>query len=183
MRYNFPNRTLDPNLCHDYTIGRNIQFPTSVPDAWIEVWAKFSSNFTTVVPGNLCTSTSSAGYKFLFARVWGTGRFNLIVGVFGHSITWGYPDNLGAYNGVPSGSTYFDGQWHRWRLHTKVGLAGIATAYLDNTKIAQFVNVSINRTGIYGVALSRNMNQGPTQVISLKYGAVRVWRSDPGWGF
>src|SRR5262249_9358276 len=25
MRYDLPNRTNDPNLCHDYTVGRNIQ--------------------------------------------------------------------------------------------------------------------------------------------------------------
>ena len=180
MRYDFPDRTNDPNLCHDYTIGRNIKFPSQEQEVWVEIWAKFDGNFVTVAP--TCSGTSSAGYKFVFLRVNTSERFNLIVGVYGNSNTWGYPDDLQAYHGNPNASQYFDGQWHRWRFHARVGQSGIAAAYLDNTKIADLRNIPINRQYIDGIALGRNMNQGPIHPQSLKLGSHQRLANRSGLG-
>lgn len=182
LKYTWPDRSNTPNLCHDFTIGRNIQLPAAVPEVWVEVWAKFSANFTTKVPQ--CAGISNAGYKFVHLRVLpSSSRFNMNVGNFMTVSTWGYPDNEQAYQGDPKPHQYFDGQWHRWRFHVKVGPAGKAIAYFDNTLIYAFNNVPINRTSVYSIALGRNINQGPIQVQSLNWGAVRAWRSDPGWGW
>ncbi len=186
MRYDFPDRTNDPKLCHDYTIGRNVAFPQAVTEVWISLWAKFDATFTTVVPNNACQGISSSGYKFVFGRVFpSAGRFNLIVGMNGVSNTWGYPDNDQAweYGMPPKASQFFDGKWHEWRFHLKVGPAGIAIFGLDGQVDKAFTNVLINRTGITGIGLGRNMNQGPVHPQSLSWGAISVWRSDPGWGW
>lgn len=182
LKYTWPDRSNTSNLCHDFTIGRNIQLPAAVPEVWVEVWAKFSANFTTKVPQ--CAGISNAGYKFVHLRVLpSSSRFNMNVGNFMTESTWGYPDNEQAYQGDPKPYQYFDGQWHRWRFHVKVGPAGKAIAYFDNTLIYAFNNVPINRTSVYSIALGRNINQGPIQVQSLNWGAVRAWRTDPGWGW
>lgn len=186
MRYDFPDRTGSPNLCHDYTIGRNVVFPSPVQEVWIEAWTKFSANFKTVVPS--CAGTSSAGYKFIFGRVSPSqDRFHVIAGVFGTQLNFHYPDLTSDFAGGPHPSTYFDGQWHRWRMHLKVsaggGAVGIAILYFDDKHVATFRNVNIPRNSIVGLALGRNMNQGPTQAQSLWWGRVRAWRTDPGWGW
>jgi hypothetical protein len=186
MVYNFPDRSTWSNLCKDHTIGRNVNFPTPVQEVWVEVWTKFSAGFQTLVPS--CAGQSSAGYKFLFGRVNPSNdRFHIIAGVFNTQVNFHYPDGTNDYAGPPAPALYFDGQWHQWRMHLKVSNGGtnngIAILYRDNSHVATFTNVTIARNNIYGLALGRNMNQGPTQVQTLHFGRIRAWKSDPGWGW
>lgn len=182
MRYTFPDRSQARNLCRDFTIGRNIRLPEEVQELWVEVWAKFSHGFSTKVPQ--CAGRSNAGYKFVHLRVRPSrSRFNLNVGNFMTQTTWGYPDREQAFQGSPKPSEYFDGKWHRWRLHVRVGRNGLATAYFDDRLIHAFVGVPIDRSSIYGIALGRNINQGPVRPQSVNWGLIKVWRQDPGWGW
>ena len=34
---------------------------------------------------------------------------------------------------------------------------------------------------LYGVALGRNINQGPDHLQSLWWGRIRAWDTNPGW--
>jgi hypothetical protein len=185
MRYDFPGRSNEPNVCHAFTVGRNIKFPEPVTEVWVDVWLKFSPNFSTKVPG--CQGQSNPDYKLLFGRVEGKERFGLQVGTFGHSTTWGYPTRTAAYVGRPETGAYFDGRWHRWRLHMRVSPRllsdGVAVAYFDNTRIASFTEMMIPRRAITGLALGRNMNQGPASPQQLWWGKISVYRTDPGWGW
>ena len=192
MKYTFPDRTGDPNICHDLTIGRNIALPAQVQEVWVEVWAKFSSNFSTG-PVSGCSGISTPAYKFIFGRVDVSSRFQVILGGYGGTnghLNFGYPDHEDANDTdflTPPTSAYFDGNWHRWRLHLKVSAGGtnngIAILYLDDTLVKAFTNVTIARQFIYGIALGRNINQGPIQVQTVKWGSVRAWNTSPGWGW
>jgi hypothetical protein len=182
MKYTFPDRSASGSVCNDFTVGRNIGFPSNVDEVWVEVWAKFSANFETRVPA--CDGQSAPDYKFMFGRVLNNGRFEIKAGTFGNSLATNYPGGTTKNKAYPT-SNYFDGQWHRWRMHIKVSSAqtGIARFYLDNTAIGQVSGINIPGGAIYGLALGRNLNQGPLQVQSVNWGQVKVWRVDPGWGW
>jgi hypothetical protein len=192
MKYTWPDRSNDPNICHDFTVGRNLTLPSQVQEVWIEIWAKFSSNFSTG-PLSQCTGISTPAYKFVFGRVDVSSRFQVILGGYGGPnghINFGYPDHEDANDTdftTPPPSAYFDGQWHRWRMHFKVSAGGTnngtAILYVDNTLVHAFTNVTIARNFIYGIALGRNLNQGPIQLQSLNWGSVRLWNVSPGWGW
>jgi hypothetical protein len=199
--YNFPDRTDDVTLCHDYTIARNLQFPRPVPEVWIEVWTKVDRNFETLVPGGRCSSASTNAYKFIFARCHGSrcGRFETELGSsLGHAQTIFGPGLVAPRawqvipipTGVLPYSQVADQQWHRWRFHFKVGPSGRVVMGFDDRKLydsatdpAQAHPTSIEATDIYGLALGRNMNQGPTHPQSLRWGLVEVFRTDPAWGW
>jgi hypothetical protein len=190
MRYTFPDRTTDSTRCGDYPIGRNINLPSVVKEVWVEVYVKFSANFQTLAPG-AWGCTSNAEYKFIFGRTDGGSRFNLNAGTYGNAWTFGIPfDEQGAGgtppNVVAGADRVWDGQWHQYRLYFKVSSAsgvsdGAARFYLDGTLIKSYANVAINDTDIYGVALGRNMNQGPAQPSYVWWGRIRIWNQNAGW--
>ncbi len=192
MRYDFPDRTGDlVGRCGDYSIGVNLVLPTAVQEVWVEVYGKFGANFTTSAPSGW-NCASNPEYKFIHGRVTGGSRFNLNSGTYpSHDWTWGIPfDEQGAGgtppNTIPGGAAVWDGQWHQYRLHMKVSSAlnvadGSAQAYLDGALLKTFTNVVINDTNIYGIALGRNMNQGPATPTSVWWGRVAMWNTDPGW--
>ena len=163
-------------------------------ERWIEVWARFSNGFT-----NAPSSGPDYDYKFLlFLRSQGS-RWNVqMLGQNGSNTQWGYPGNgnteaawTATGNGTEgrlsggnwSSANVWDGQWHRHRFHLSFG-SGTAhsTWYVDNTPI----HVSSNKTftGSFDVIfLGANMNVGPTQVQTLDWANIRIWTSNPGWGF
>lgn len=193
MRYDFPDRTTDSNRCGDYTIGRNMVLPTTVTELWVEVAARYQVNWTTVAPSSwACTSNSD--YKFFAARVNGTGRFMLFAGTYGQGWQFGYPGNDEGANsdtpGVYGNSVYpfsttgnpWDGQWHVYRFHYKVGNPGAAEWWYDGVKMPGFPSVDASvASNIYGLAIGRNMNQGPGQPMSIWWGRIAVYNTNPGW--
>ena len=80
----------------------------------------------------------------------------------------------------------WDGLWHQYRVYFKVSSArgvpdGAARFYLDGRLIKSFATVVIDATDIYGVALGRNLNQGPEEPMSVWWGRIRIWERTPGW--
>jgi uncharacterized protein YjdB len=194
MRYDFPDRTSDTSgRCGDYTIGRNVVLPSSVTELWVEVAARYATNWTTVAPSSwACLSNSD--YKFVAARVNGTGRFMLFAGTYGQGWQFGYPGNDEGANsdtpGVYGNSVWpfsttgnpWDGLWHVYRFHYKVGNPGAAEWWYDGVKMPSFQNVDASvATSIYGIAIGRNMNQGPGQAMSIWWGRIAVYKTNPGW--
>ena len=184
MRFDFPDRTGEggsgtTGRCSDYTIGRNINFPNHLTEVWIEAVVKFQSGFTTVAPAGW-GCTSAAAYKTVFGRT-DVSRFNLVLGIFGNEYTWGYPGNEEPSDD-PMTFSPFDGQWHVYRMHMKLGSGtGAATVMVDGVTVKNFSNVSTSASYIYGVALGRNMNQGPGAAQSMWWGKVTIWDQDPQW--
>jgi hypothetical protein len=134
---------------------------------------------------------SNAEYKFTFGRTDGGSRFNLNVGTFGDAWTFGVPFDEQGSGGTPPGVVWgshqvWDGQWHQYRLSLKVSSGtgvpdGAGEFWLDGRLIKAYVAVVINDTDILGIALGRNMNQGPAQQSYVWWGSIRVWNSDPGF--
>jgi hypothetical protein len=190
MRYDFPDRSGDGARCGDYPVGRNINLPSTVQEVWVEAYVKFAANFRTLAPSSW-GCISNAEYKFIFARVNGGSRFNLNSGTYGSAWTFGIPfDEQGAggtpRDVVPGADGVWDGQWHQYRLYFKVSSTagasdGAARFYLDGVLVKAFTNVNIPDSGIYGLALGRNMNQGPAQPTSVWWGRIQAWNQNPGW--
>jgi hypothetical protein len=191
MQYVFPNRSNDlADRCHDFTIGRNIDLPRAVREVWVEVYARFSANFHTLAP-RAWGYRSGAEYKFILGRTHGGSRFNLNAGTFGSAWTFGIPFDEQGDGGtppkvVPGAAAVWDGLWHQYRVYFKVSSArgmpdGAARFYLDGRLIKSFATVVINDTDIYGVALGRNLNQGPEEPMSVWWGRIRIWERSPGW--
>lgn len=184
MRYDFPAISQS-----DYTIGVNLNLPSTVNEVWVELVAMFSANFTTLGP-----ASGNADYKFFSGRVSGSGRFMLFCGTYGNGWQYGYPGNdqgtgsdVAGYYGnatypfILSGSPW-DGQWHVYRFHWKVGNPGAAEWWYDGERMPSFPSVDASAgTGIYGLALGRNMNKGQSVAMSLWWGRIRVWNTDPGF--
>jgi len=191
MRFAFPDRSNDlANRCHDYTIGRNIDLPRAVREVWVEVYARFSANFHTMAP-RTWGCRSGAEYKFILGRTHGGSRFNLNIGTGGSGWTFGIPFDEQGDGGtppkvVPGATAVWDGLWHQYRVYFKVSSArgvsdGAARFYLDGRLIKSFATVVIDATDIYGVALGRNLNQGPEEPMSVWWGRIRIWERTPGW--
>lgn len=189
LRYDFPVVNTS-----DYTIGCNLQFPAQVGEVWLELYHKFSSTFTTLGP-----ASGNADYKFNSIRTTGPStRFMTFAGTYGTGWQFGYPGNdEGAnsdVNGYYGNSTFdftnfgtpFDGAWHRYRYHYKIGsgTSGLAIWFYDGHRMPSFPAVDSSSGGVmYGWALGRNMNKGTSQSMSEWWGRVAFYIGDPGWGF
>src|SRR4029077_15830321 len=158
---------------------RNISLPSTVTEAWIEAEVKFDSTFVTVAP-SAWGGTSAAAYKFILPRT-DVSRFQLVVGIFGADYTFGYPGNEEPADWGMEW-TPFDGQWHVYRMRVKCGNGtGVATLWVDGVKLRDFENVTTSASGIYGIALGRNVNQGPDHPQSVWLGRIAVYNTNPGW--
>lgn len=189
MRYDYPDRTAiggsgTTGRCTDYTISRSLTTGAR-QHIWVEIYLRFSSNFTVVAPTAWgCTSASEL--KLVFGGVGGgDGRYNLEMQA--NRWIFGYPTNEAiAIINSPTPSTILDNQWHRFRFEFKVssqtGVAdGVARAWIDNTLVSNLSNLVINRSNIWGVSLGRNINQGPSALQSIWWGQVRLYEQFPGW--
>lgn len=186
MRYDFPDRTAtggsgNTGRCSDYTIGRNINLAAHVTtQLWVEWVTKFSAGWTTVAPGGWGCTTAAA-YKAFFART-DVSRFQMVPGIFGNEYTLGYPGNEEPAD-IAMPWTMFDGAWHVHRIWYGLGSGVGGTSMLvDGTFINSYLNVTPTASYIYGLALGRNMNQGPATPSSVYWGKIAVYNTDPGWG-
>jgi len=175
MRYDFPAR---PGNCTDYSIGRNLTLPSNAGDLYLEIVAKFQNGWTNAAPG--CSGVSNEDYKFVFGRVQTAGRFNVMIGTFNTQYTVGYPGAEDSFEGG-NASGLFDGNWHVYHFHMKVGSAGACKLWVDGVVVKDYGVANMASNLIYGIALGRNINQGPPTAQSLWWGRVRMWNANPGW--
>ncbi len=185
MRYDWPDRTSEggsgtTGRCGGDTIGRNLSLPSNQTEIWVELDFKTQSTFTTVAP-SAWSCTSAAAYKTLFGRT-DVSRYNLVLGIFGTSYTW----SAGPGNQEPADYaltwTPFDGNWHTYQMHMKIGTGSNGICNLAVDGVVKQTNTGLSQGGasyIYGIALGRNMNQGPGAVQSEWWGKCAVYTQDP----
>lgn len=191
LRYDFPDRSGSDDRCHDYSIGRDLYLPEETTELWVEVWVKFSPNFATAAPESWGCQ-SNPDHKILFGNVWpdgGVGRFGIHAGVFGDR--WlAYPpydtnpdDDSWDYVDRRDSAEDWDGEWHRIRTHWRVSNDGKAvnTVWIDDHLLTDRQGFSTDATGIWGLRLGANLNQGPHEAMSYWWGRVEVWRDRPAW--
>ncbi|HKR57172.1 MAG TPA: Ig-like domain-containing protein [Gemmatimonadales bacterium] len=189
MRYDWPDRTGEggsgtSGRCSDDTIGRNLSLPSNKTEMWIELVTKTNSAYKTLAPGGW-GCTSAAAYKTIFGRA-DVSRANIVLGIFGETAdyTVGYPGNEEPADYAMTW-TPFDGNVHVYRWHLKLGSGvGICTLMVDGTTVKSFTSVSPSASYYYGIALGRNMNQGPGATQSIWFLRLQAWfpGNDPGWG-
>ncbi|MEQ9570318.1 MAG: Ig-like domain-containing protein, partial [Longimicrobiales bacterium] len=169
--------------------GITLQMPRADTDrpreAWIEFYARWSPNFST--DGPYCTGAKDHKFFFIFQNDRNTHPFTFRshIGVFGDQIGH-YIDGSGLNH--PGATTLFDGQWHKVRYHAKIDpvnpewdiwINGQKYTWVD----ASNINPTSDDAGNYlkYLVLSRNMNCGVAQDMTIDYGPVTVYVADPGW--
>ena len=195
MRYTYPDRTaLSGSRCADYTIGRNIKFysngSTVINDVWVEISTRFSSGFSVKAPAGW-SCQSGAGLKFIFGRIPVGPRYALGMDDTAWMVDWP-PGGFDDRTNFVSSFNPFDGEWHTYRHHwkpstTTTSADGIVKVWLDGVVCYSSTTLNIKNssdgtvTGTYGLALARNINQGPDHVQTLDWGKIVVYNTDPGW--
>lgn len=177
----------DPDVS-GHTVRMNL--PTSITDYWTEIWAKFSTDFVTEGSG-----ANNPDYKFVFWALQPNDERNEIkVGNGGNEahLDTRYaqgPDTLyiNAANGINSG------QWHRYRVHNKVQSGNnciFSVEFWDGTNAPQLLqqtNFSLDNLNLVSmnyIVLGANRNKPPlTSGMTLRWGKVTLYNTDPGWGF
>lgn len=192
MRYDFPDRSGSDRRCNDYTIGRNVAFPVELREVWVELRVKFSREWDTVAPSEWKCG-SNPDYKLLGGRVkhWdgstsGAYRFGLLNGNgYGRRWLWSDPEDDHTW-ADPDGDAIWDGQWHTIRVWMRTSSSpdapdGGSAVWLDGVLVTHKAGTVVNRRGVYGIYLGRNINQGPSQPQSIWWDDVRVWAKKPAW--
>ncbi len=188
MRYD-----LGPAGCGNHTVSRGLKVPNQAKEVWLEVVARFSSNFSTLMPASMNCPMAPA-YKFVFGLLpGGGGRFDIIAGIFGNRWDAHHPGTTSTvfYVGLasPFGSG-FDGRWHVYRFHWKVSATptsrdGAVEIWMDGAKVVDDVGINTDSKGypnqFYIIALGRNINNGPYDLQQLWWGRVQLWSGNPGW--
>ncbi|MEN8374980.1 MAG: Ig-like domain-containing protein [Gemmatimonadota bacterium] len=191
MRYDFPDRSLSDRRCNDYSIGRNLAFP-ELREIWVEAHVRFDRGWDTVAPTDWSCG-SNPDYKLMGGRVkhWsgstnGASRFGLKNGNGqGRRWEWVDPDGVRRWAGG-DGSAAWDGEWHTVRLWMRTSSApnvpdGGSALWVDGELMSVETNFVVNRRGVYGIYLGRNLNQGPARAQSIWWDDITVWARDPGW--
>ncbi|HEY9461690.1 MAG TPA: Ig-like domain-containing protein [Vicinamibacterales bacterium] len=208
MRYDYPDRSGTggsgtSGRCTDYTISRSLKFPTGIQEVWVEMMVKTSTNFTTQAPSSW-GCTSDQGLKFLDGNVYPGDRFSigLRTGLSAPSsgqLWFGYPNNVTDPQGkvdFGASANATDGAWHQYRCHWKISSGypssaqadGRITCWVDGRMVVDEQNIRTTSTagsqppeGFYGLALGRNINQGPDHAQSIWWGQVKIYKTNPGW--
>jgi hypothetical protein len=196
MKFTFPDQTANSagRCTIDYSISRWVKFPAPVREVWVEVYVKFSANFTTVVPASWGCG-GNPDYKLIFlANDPPNGRWQIKNGTYG---THWSPNHNGGSNdtyittNAGNGGTWWDGQWHRLRWHARVSTTltsadGAFEYWLDDVKQTYPSNINTSAGGLVitaltDVRLGANLNLGPSQTQSVNWGRIRVYATNPGW--
>lgn len=171
-------------------VGVNVHFPRADRDRPREVWVEFYTRWSTNWNVTGYPSHGSAGHKHMFLfdqRETGAsgGRWELIYGSFNVEAYASISGETGPGRLRPEGVTsLWDGRWHLNRCHARMH----PTDGTWNCTIGGYVVSWGSGDTDYGaslyfkhLALSRNNNQGTRVTMTLDFGPVYVFTSDPGW--
>ena len=178
MRYDWPATGSAPGI----TISRQLDFPSNQTEVWIEFAVRFSSNFS--IDANYA---GGKAYKLFHANIASGGP----AGRFGMQFENG---DAGTLNGEgpnddyqnlyfttsTSSSSLWDQSWHVIRWHISLGATDTHQIWVDGVSQGSATG-STAATGINGLAIGKNMNQGPLQTQEIWWGYVDVYTQNPGW--
>ena len=188
--------TRDLDFFNDFGLGRQLEI-------WTEFAIRYNTDFMTDPPGS---ENAPGDHKLFFGGTQqsATYRWQLKVGSNSN------PNNGvgGGHAGTNTSTTYFtgrtaqntfwnDGEWHLVRIHWKHSDPANATNaiqeyWIDGDSVfaeTGFATISSDSTAgeprvdsITGFSLGKNKDDGPSaKLISLWWGYIKVWTSDPGW--
>jgi len=165
-------------------VGFPIELPSPTPEIWIEAYVRFSTNFTVCNP-----KFPPCDYKFILAEHTDfRGDWRLKLGGSGVASDPNFHVNANSLEfdlGIKS-EPYFDGEWHRFRLHfrqaSSAGAAdGLIETWLDDLKAPSATERNDSKIFMY-LDMGRNKDKGrDSGTESVWWGRVRVWNANPGW--
>ncbi len=167
------------------TAGINVYFPRAGQDRpkeiWFEYYARHSDNWTTEGPG-----PGSAGHKHLFLfdqEETSAGRWEVMAGTFGSQTYMQIAGGRGSGANAPV-HTPWDGEWRLYRCHARMHqIRGAWECWVDGRHFTWGRGNTDRKQGLYfnQIALSRNSNRGVAEVMTLDFGPLFVYTTDPGW--
>ncbi|MEQ9570315.1 MAG: hypothetical protein RLN75_09015, partial [Longimicrobiales bacterium] len=134
-----------------------------------------------------CTGAKDHKFFFIFQNDRNTHPFTFRshIGIFGDQIGH-YIDGSGP--SYPGATALFDGSWHRIRYHARIDPVNPEwDVWIDGSKYTWADTDGINPTSddagnyLKYLVLSRNMNCGVGQNMTVDYGPVAVYITNPGW--
>ena len=175
-------------------VATNWYFPRTERELWIETWIRFDDNWEIGPPNpNYPEANGNVDHKTIFIweenwRRWevkfGPNWNDCVASAASHDIFYGYltfPDSRGK---CQADRDVWDGQWHRFRLHVKMGSGdGRMRVWWDDALVIdrQGLDTQSGSNRFMGITFGGNRNQGTNQPMSFYYGPARLYRADPGW--
>ena len=193
------------------TIGRQIDFDDLGIANQTEIWLEFPIRYDTDFRTNPLGSVAGPGdHKLLFGNTAQNNTYRWELKIGSNSWTPTNPNGIcPGHAGAQSANTCFgngwnaqdtfwdDGEWHTVRIHWKHSVPanatnGIQEYWVDgDSAFAEtgFATISSDSTDgqpnqdyIISISMGRNKDDGPTaKLISLWWGYMKVWTSNPGW--
>lgn len=205
MRYDY----VDQGINRALHVGKCARLPSGTREVWVEFYARWSPNFFAIE--DFPSDGSTFAHKFLFIGAiapgepnnWTTsdgesvGRWSLLwpkggspnppnapIGVTAPRRadgSGGIADPFGAVQGSDV-ADYFDGEWHRIRLHLRSD-PGRYWLEVDGKELIEVTGFTIHPEVVMSTILpGRNKDDGITSgTESLWWGPITVWTEDPGW--
>ena len=164
-------------------------------EVWFEVWIRFDAHWRTA--GDHKT-------LFLLPDPTPSSRWEIKAGLAGNDLVGEIANGtvhkeiscippVGADGWCPPAdrpslsSLLWDGGWHLIQWHARMsggnGTApdGVHEAWIDGTKVLESTRMVTSDPGKYFSRIALGRNADPIQAASIRWGRVRVFRSDPGW--
>lgn len=186
---------------HGPEVGVRINFPNADQDQpreiWWEAYARFDANWHTHFCGGFFPSPE---HKFIMHYERGNQfRWNMMEGsqpplwIRYFIDDWDFSGAVDIAAAIPPGDRnnelsslpLWDGQWHQYRGHYRMGNGdGRIEAWIDGVKV--FDNGGLTSEGppdsyFAHVYLGSNHNHRPDREMTLLFGCYRVFIGDPGW--
>ncbi len=175
----------DANMGGEPQAGVDITLPNASQvrprEVWVEFYARWSPNWVTDGP-----YSGNADHKFFFLfdqQPSGTRRWESHIGHFGNGIGTFIAGEGHTEYFQPNIQALWDGQWHRLRYHAKMSSQGVWEVEIDGQKF-HWPGTNADWGSQYyfnSLALSRNVNRGTDRNMTLDFGPVRVYVTNPGW--
>lgn len=207
LKVRYFDRTSDPNTTEESQIGRIIQLGMTLPEMWIQWYARWEPDWMTDVLQN---GTNFDHKTFFYNQSSGSGRWETKYGKQGENAGGDIkcqienvlenqqignpalptvarsPHTTGA---AVAASSCWDGLFHENYAHLKIESApsandGAYEFWLDGQKRVEQKPINTGSTGAGGgftsLTCSSNLNHKNPPDQSMWFGRIRVWATDPG---
>ncbi len=175
-------------------VGTNWYFPATETELWIETWIRFDPSWE-IGPGNpLYPPDGNVDHKTIFiweenwAQRWevkfGPNYKDCVASAASHDISYSHFQFSDGRGQCDANRDVWDGQWHHFRLHVKMGTGnGRMRVWWDNQLAVDINGINTQSGGrrFMGITFGANRNQGTNRPMWFQYGPARIYRADPGW--